>query len=224
MVQSIFGSLTSFEHWWWLNEKERKRKKEGNEISNMHGKSTNCWNCRVSEWMRERKRRKKIYSYSTQSKHHRCFMCHSIRKFDIFCIVVYERSAHIHTHNNFRSKSFGMHVFERARQRIFIILIENWCKWFQAPPCVCACARVCVQFLSSFMQNSTMVLYFMATFLCFTHSNTRACHLCVGVCVRVYCHNSFQLTLLNPKYLHNVGCANAISHIIFLLLCFLTEA
>lgn len=91
---------------------------------------TNCWHWRV----REREEFQKNLAVPL-SRNIIVVLRPSIRQiwYILYCCVS--------AHNNFRSKSVGMHVFERARQRIFIILIETWCKWFQAPPCVSTLSR-----------------------------------------------------------------------------------
>lgn len=118
-------------HWllehWWLNNRERVNGREWNpKYAKKYSRTAGIevWKRRVS----------KKSSYSTQSKHQRCFM--PFHSPNLIYIVLLCEHTHTYTLDNFRSKSVGMHVFERARQRIFIILIETWCKWFQAPPCV----------------------------------------------------------------------------------------
>lgn len=130
MVQSIFGSLTIGTL---VVEQQRESKWKGMESQICKKVFTNCWHWRVRERERDKGVSKKS-SYSTQSKHQRCFM--PFHSPNLIYIVLLCEHTHTYTLDNFRSKSVGMHVFERARQRIFIILIETWCKWFQAPPCV----------------------------------------------------------------------------------------
>lgn len=163
-------------------------------------KNTNCCYWRVRETKRERSGWKKS-SYSIQSKHQRCFMpFHSQIWYIMYCC------ARILTHNNFRSKSFGMHVFERARQRIFIILIETWCKCFQAPPCVYM--NLSVHFFSSFKQHFTMVLHFMATFYTLQAHTT---HMCAWIL-----SHFISTDVANPKYTTS-GRVKAISQFILFL-------
>lgn len=130
MVQSIFGSLTIGT----LVVEQQRERVNGREWNPKYAKKYSR-TAGIEVWKSEREEFQKNLAIPL-NRNIIVVLCPSIRQ--IWYILYCCASTHTHTYtlDNFRSKSVGMHVFERARQRIFIILIETWCKWFQAPPCV----------------------------------------------------------------------------------------